>query len=443
MRMQNPEFSDYTEETIGERTKRLRREKGLTQLAISGPGVTPAQISRIESGKRQPSVKAIRRIARKLQVSPEYLETGVEITTREELELTLTDLELRIRLDPNDRAIERELSVLVKISQREGETDISARAHAALGMALAERGLLNDAVGHLETAIEHPLATPCANPDVYTTLATVYCELGRPDAAATLCERALDAIQADDAGLRMVLTTKLSYALSELGEHSRAAQLIEEVDDDVETADPYSRARSHWSRGRVAAMRDDRRLALQHLRNAIALLKGTEDTVRLARSHMLFAAILLWDGKTVGVSKHLDAARALLPTHAEKIDRGMLLGFEALVAARQHRLEDSLAAADEALALLTEYNSEQAAALYAKALALSGRGEYEVADAIFAHVIDMAVKSGLWRIAALVSRDRSDMLRWAGKPHESDRAAEQAQEYEREAEIASGKARST
>ncbi len=437
--MTTPETGDYAEESIGARIKRLRREKRLTQLAISGPGVTPAQISRIESGKRQPSVKAIRRIARKLEVSPEFLETGVDITTREELELTLTDLELRMRLDPNDQTIERELGVLVKISQREGETDIAARAHSVLGMALAERGLLNDAVGHLEKAIQHPLETPCANPDAYTTLASVYCELGRPGEAADLCERALDAIQADDAGLRMVLATKLSYALSELGEHSRAAQTIEQIGDDVEAADPYSRARSHWGLGRAAAMRDDRRLALQHLRDAIALLKGTEDTVRLARSHLLFAATLLWAGKTAGVSKHLDAARELFPNHAEKIDRGMLLGYEALVAARQHRLEDALAAADEALALLKEHSSEQAAALYAKALALSGRCEYEVADAIFAHVIDMAVASALWSVAALISRDRADMLRWAGKPHESDAAAEQAQEFERRAEASRAK----
>ena len=76
-------------ESIGARINRLRKDKGLTQNALTGPGVTAAQISRIESGKRQPSVKAIRRIARKLQVSPEYLETGVDMTTREELELAL------------------------------------------------------------------------------------------------------------------------------------------------------------------------------------------------------------------------------------------------------------------------------------------------------------------------------------------------------------------
>jgi transcriptional regulator with XRE-family HTH domain len=78
------------EETVGERVRRLRVEKGLTQGALSSPGLTDAQISRIESGKRQPSLRAIRRIARKLGVSLDYLETGADLSTREELDLSHT-----------------------------------------------------------------------------------------------------------------------------------------------------------------------------------------------------------------------------------------------------------------------------------------------------------------------------------------------------------------
>src|SRR4051794_41777804 len=66
-------------ETIGQRLRRLRLESGLSQRELSGPGVSYAYISRIEAGSRQPSVKALRVLARKLRVSPEYLETGSEL----------------------------------------------------------------------------------------------------------------------------------------------------------------------------------------------------------------------------------------------------------------------------------------------------------------------------------------------------------------------------
>src|SRR3989442_11057538 len=63
-------------EGVGARLKRLRLERGMSQRDLSSPGVSYAYISRIEGGARVPSVKALRRLAAKLGVSVEHLETG-------------------------------------------------------------------------------------------------------------------------------------------------------------------------------------------------------------------------------------------------------------------------------------------------------------------------------------------------------------------------------
>jgi len=60
-------------ETVGARLRRLRIERGLSQRDLSAPGITYAYISRIEAGARTPSMKALRMLARKLGVTPEYL----------------------------------------------------------------------------------------------------------------------------------------------------------------------------------------------------------------------------------------------------------------------------------------------------------------------------------------------------------------------------------
>jgi transcriptional regulator with XRE-family HTH domain len=70
-------------ETIGERLKRLRLERGLSQRELSSPGVSYAYISRVEAGARTPSVKAIRKLADRLGVSARYLETGSESPTEQ------------------------------------------------------------------------------------------------------------------------------------------------------------------------------------------------------------------------------------------------------------------------------------------------------------------------------------------------------------------------
>lgn len=79
-------------ETIGERIKRLRDARGLSQRALSEPGISFAYLSRIEHDKRTPSIKALRKIAAKLGVTPEYLETGHDpphLKTMAELERQL------------------------------------------------------------------------------------------------------------------------------------------------------------------------------------------------------------------------------------------------------------------------------------------------------------------------------------------------------------------
>ena len=61
---------------VGARLRAARLRLGLSQRQLSSPGVTYAYISRIEAGARQPSVKALRKIAPKLDVSVHWLETG-------------------------------------------------------------------------------------------------------------------------------------------------------------------------------------------------------------------------------------------------------------------------------------------------------------------------------------------------------------------------------
>src|SRR5215471_20302690 len=101
-------------ETIGQRLKRLRLERGLSQRELAAPGVSYAYISRIEAGTRQPSVKALRRLATKLGVTAEYLETGSEIGATELRELRLANAELAIRLGDSQAALDSLEEVLAE-----------------------------------------------------------------------------------------------------------------------------------------------------------------------------------------------------------------------------------------------------------------------------------------------------------------------------------------
>lgn len=63
-------------ETVGQRVRRLREERGLAQSDLSVPGLTSQYLSKIERGDRNPSVKALRLLAPQLGVTALYLETS-------------------------------------------------------------------------------------------------------------------------------------------------------------------------------------------------------------------------------------------------------------------------------------------------------------------------------------------------------------------------------
>src|SRR5437868_12022301 len=125
-------------ETVGERLRRVRRERGLSQRELASPEVSYAYISRIEAGARRPSVKALRRLAPKLGVSVEYLETGRDLSDRDQRELRLAEAELTLRLEQDSPNAEAEFSALVVEAQAAGDSESTARPRAGLGE-LADR----------------------------------------------------------------------------------------------------------------------------------------------------------------------------------------------------------------------------------------------------------------------------------------------------------------
>lgn len=65
-------------DSVGWRLRERRVALGLSQRDLSAPGISYAYISRIEAGMREPSVKALRKLAPRLGVSVAWLETGEE-----------------------------------------------------------------------------------------------------------------------------------------------------------------------------------------------------------------------------------------------------------------------------------------------------------------------------------------------------------------------------
>jgi transcriptional regulator with XRE-family HTH domain len=426
----HPESPQAAGETIGERLKRLRLEKGFSQRELAAPGVSYAYISRIEAGSRQPSVKALRRLAAKLGVSADYLETGSDVDPRAARELRLMDLELAIRLG-EDEGAEQALEEAIRESLADGDRPSASRARFALALYLQNKREYARSATLLEEALEGEAFDPVDRFDLYYNLGKAYTEAGRPQEAVDLFERCIDGCaERGDATAEARYATLLSYVLSDMGDLARAEEVVRHALKRVkDTGDPYMRVRLYWSMARLAHTEGRESVALTNVRKAIALLQATEDTLNLARAHILAAYITLSREDHAAAATHLDEADALLGPKVTPQERFEITTQRSRVAALQGNGEEAVRLARLAVSLAGDGAPvDRALALSALADGLVMVGDNAVAGDTYAEAVGILEEQGRWRHAATACRAWGQMLRQTGAQTEAldvlDRAAE-------------------
>ncbi len=343
------------EETIGQRIRRLREAAGLSQRELAGPGVSYSYVSLVEGGRRRPSIRALRVLARKLGTTPEYLETGVDVSDRELRELRLSEVELQLRLADDVGEAEQKLKALEAEAIEAGDARATTRARIGLGLAAAQRGAHAEAIALLEQVVKDESVVPERHIDVYFTLGHSYVTTKQIDKAIDLwrdCLAQLDP-EGPDPTAYIRFATYLSYALSDRGDLAAAREAIEDALGHAGgEVDPYTRMRLHWSEARLAMIEGEYSNAQASLRRAIALLETTEDTIYLGRAHLLYSEMLLASGDAEEAGEHLDAAERLLGNRAEVHDQAWLLIERGKRAARLGNGDEAIRLGKEALEIL-------------------------------------------------------------------------------------------
>jgi transcriptional regulator with XRE-family HTH domain len=423
-----PDSSPAAGETIGQRLKRLRLEQGLSQRELAAPGVSYAYISRIEAGTRQPSVKALRRLAAKLGVTADFLETGSQLGPGEQRELRLADLELAMRLeDPAN--VEEQIEALLAEALADGDGDAVLRARVALATAAIERADWKTSAELLEAALEGEVFAPAERYDIYANLGRSYAFSGRPQDAVELYERCIAEIgDSGDATLEARYAAQLSYALTDLGDLARAEDVVSHALERLdETHDPYMRVRLYWSMARLAHAEGRASVALANVRKAIALLQATDDTLHLARAHILASGITLSRGDASGAEGHLDRAEQLLSVPPAAEDVVEITIQRARIAALRSQGTAAVTLARRALELdANPVDEGRAFAALGDGLTLTG--EHPAADEAYRRAVEVLEHQHQWRDATTACRSWAKMLREQGREEQALDVLERATE---------------
>jgi tetratricopeptide (TPR) repeat protein len=345
---------------VGVRLKASRERAGLSQRQLAFPGCTAAYISRLEAGARVPSLQMVNQLALRLDVSGQWLATGVEAAAVQPSELI--DAEVALRLGEIEEA-ER----LYRAHLEQGDPARPA-ALAGLGQIAFRSERLREAIELLDQSFELRGRKALADAGLVDTLGRAHAMTGARELAIALFEQAArEAREAEAPVEELRFTVLLANALIDAGDFNKAeAALAEVIRFAEESGDPVATARVFWSQSRLHSMRHEPTLAGRYARRALEILERTENDAYVGMAYHLLAHAEIEAGNGVDALGLLERGRNLFGRDLGRADDArfsleearalMSLGRNseaALKAARTLELLDAVSPGDRGVAYVT------------------------------------------------------------------------------------------
>lgn len=255
---------------LGERIRRARLDRGLSQRDVATPLLTPSYVSLIESGKRIPSPDALEHIAGVLGMDPLELRTGRSPGAEAALEIRLQ--EARRSLHAGDRAQATELAEDVRReAHKDGWPRVEAKALCVLAVVKEHESL--------------------------------------PEAALDLYRAAEDLWGGEPLHLRYEAVVGTARCTLELGNSRLAIHILNEYLERLERSgepDPLARMRAHGALVACYMHVGLRDRAAHEAEQALRYAPLMDDPAELACLHMNVASSMLGQGRHADA---VDAAR--------------------------------------------------------------------------------------------------------------------------------------
>jgi tetratricopeptide (TPR) repeat protein len=410
---------------LGERIRRARIERGLSQRDIALPLLTPSYVSLIESGKRIPSHDALEHIAGILEMDPQEIRTGRSPGAEAELELRLQ--EARRALHAGERGEATALAEEVRsTAQADGWPRVEAKSLCVLAVVQEHEGRPEEALERYREAEDLSRAEPLhLRYEAVVGAARCTLELGNSRLAIHMLNEYLERLERSgepDPLARMRAHGALVACYMHAGLRERAAHEAEQalryaplMDDPAELACLHMNvASSMLGQGRHADAVDAARKAEQHF-------SMLDWKLGAAWAQMNRGIVLLEKHDLAGARTAFEEALERLEAVANAdADRANVLNELAQVERMSGRPARAQARAAEARALLGEdgpamiratNHREMGRALVKKD---AGAAEKELRRAI-----ELFRDSGAPRDAATTARDLAKVLRDRKKPREA------------------------
>jgi tetratricopeptide (TPR) repeat protein len=329
---------------FGQRLRRLRIEKGLTQAQLGEP-YSGAFVSQIERGRRVPRPEPLALFAKRLGVTPEELATGVSPSFESDAFMQLQDGWRSLYLGRYGRA-RRAFKAAASAADRLSNPVLRARGLVGLARCCEYEGQTADALRLYSSALHHFETAPkSASVEAVAGIARCHQMSGSPRLALHVLERYLLELEQEhlsDPAALMRVYASLVWPYSELGLFAQAGDAATRaLKLQSRVGDPEEVASMHLNAARALLDGGRSNDALESLKKAEEIFRDLNWSTEIARAQTNRGIVLT----TIG---DLDGAQGVF---VEALATYRAVGFvrgEARTLNELARLERKLGKTDEA-----------------------------------------------------------------------------------------------
>ncbi|MGX4598060.1 helix-turn-helix domain-containing protein [Faecalimicrobium sp. JNUCC 81] len=221
--------------SLGEKIKKLRKEKNMTLKELAGDRITAAQISHIERDKSHTSQELLDYLAQRLGVSVDYLIETKEMQSKKITDNLILQSEVYIKCNELEKA-ERQINDILDICKEFNLTDNYGKCNLLLGNINLKRKNYSLVINNFEKALYFFIKNNDKENifNCYLNIGNVYMIEEFYKGAISqfnFAEEVLNEIQLEDKNIHRNLYSKMACSYIKLNDPEKSLEYIEKINE--------------------------------------------------------------------------------------------------------------------------------------------------------------------------------------------------------------------
>lgn len=282
--------------SLGEKIKKIRKERNMTLKELAGDRVTAAQISHIERDKSHTSYELLEYLSQKLDVSIDYLIETREMQVKNILDNLLLQSEVFIKYEDLDSAEER-ISKAFKLSKQYELVEIYGTCNSFLGDINEKRKKYDDAILNYENALDF-----FSKNNMYSEIFRTHVKIGKIYLKQNLFKMAIVKFEIAGNFLNKMefekkvndykeLYTNMSFCYSKLDNKEQCIEYIKKIDKIIKIYDSREELEANLNKAKNLFESKNLEESSIYFRKALNFLNKHEDDKKKAQNYINIANI--------------------------------------------------------------------------------------------------------------------------------------------------------